>query len=130
MAFTVGRTYTREQVQDLLNVPIARRDGQWRNGYPKFEGQFYIFCNVGMPGRSGPNYQNAWDGNDLIWFGRSTTSLKQPVMREIASGDRPIHVFWRSDSAKPQFNYRGLGRALTKHEIYSASCRSTTPTHG
>ncbi|HEX3365773.1 HNH endonuclease [Phenylobacterium sp.] len=113
MTFEPGQIYTRNEVQDLLAVPPDKRQGQWRNGYPKYAGQLFIFCNVGAPGRTGHDYANSWDGDDLVWEGRTGATADQPLMREIASGSLPIHVFWRSDNSDPSFIYRGLGRPVS-----------------
>ena len=52
MDFTVGEIYSRKAVQDLLGVPEGKRGGQWQNGYPRYDGQLYIFCNVDTVGRT------------------------------------------------------------------------------
>ncbi|CAN7188730.1 hypothetical protein LJR225_000518 [Phenylobacterium sp. LjRoot225] len=110
MRFAVGDTYTRKEVQDLLSVPEGKRNGQWQNGYPRYQGELFIFCNVGAPGRTGHDYPNAWDGDDLLWVGREGAELHQPVMQEIANNALPIHVFWRSENKQPRFTYHGLAR--------------------
>ena len=110
MLFEVEKTYSRDDVQELLDVPESRRGGHWQNGYAKFNGELYIFCNVGAPGRTGHDYPNIWSGDNLVWVARNGAKHTEPLMREIASGDLPVHVFWRSDNANPKFTYRGIGR--------------------
>jgi hypothetical protein len=51
--FQVGEKYTRAEVQDALNVPEDRRGGDWDTGYTSYDGQIYVFCNVGTAGRTG-----------------------------------------------------------------------------
>ncbi len=130
MNFTVGETYTRKAVQDLLGVPEGKRGGQWQNGYPRYDGQLYIFCNVDAVGRTGHDYPNSWDGDDLLWVGRTGASLRQPVMKEIASNAVPVHVFWRSNSADPQFTYRGSARTLSAEDTTPARFRFGFPGAG
>lgn len=127
MNFTVGETYTRKAVQDLLSVPEDKRGGQWQNGYPSYHGQLYIFCNVDAAGRTGHDYPNSWDGDDLLWVGRTGASLRQPVMQQIATNAVPIHVFWRSNSADPQFTYRGLARTRSAEDTIPARFRFSFP---
>lgn len=127
MDFVVGRTYTRKAVQDLLGVPEGKRGGQWQNGYPRYDGELYIFCNVGAAGRTGHDYANTWDGDDLLWVGRTGASLRQPIMQQIATNAVPIHVFWRSNSANPQFTYRGPARTLSAEDTTPARFRFGFP---
>jgi hypothetical protein len=128
MSFSVGETYTRKAVQDLLGVPEDKRGGQWQNGYPRYQGQLYIFCNVDAAGRTGHDYPNSWDGGDLLWVGRTGANLRQPLMQQIATNAVPIHVFWRSNNANPQFTYRGLARALAAEDTIPARFRFGFPT--
>ena len=41
----------------------------------KYEGDWFIFCGVGVPGRTGHNYGNHFVGDDLIWFGKPLLML-------------------------------------------------------
>lgn len=112
MIFAAREDYTRGQIQDALAVPDARRDGSWDTGYTRFDDELYVFCNVGSAGRTGHDYNNHWDGPDLVWFAKSGTHVGQPLMARVIRGDLPIHVFWRADSKKPRFRYAGLASIL------------------
>jgi putative restriction endonuclease len=63
--FEVGVQYTRAEVQEELSVPESRRGGDWDTGYTSYNGALYIFCNIGSAGRTGHDYPNRWDGEQL-----------------------------------------------------------------
>lgn len=108
--FRVGQRYTRQRVQEILQVPEERRGGNWDTGYTSFNGAHYIFCNVGTPGRTGHDHGNHWVGDELRWSAKSRSRLSHPSIQALTSGDHPVHVFWRDDDRKP-FYYAGTGRA-------------------
>ncbi|WP_324697765.1 DUF3427 domain-containing protein [Novosphingobium sp. RL4] len=105
--FEVGRTYTRPEVAQAINMPEVRRKGNWHTGYDKWEDEFLIFANVGTPGRTGHDYLNRWHGNHLIWYGKGWTTASQPEVQELLSGSLPVHLFWRGKDRSP-FTYAGL----------------------
>ena len=104
--FTQGDKYTRDDVQTLLKVPRERRGGNWLNGYNRYEGSVYVFCNVGTAGRTGHDYANTWVNDRLVWFGRTGSTATQPLSKAMIEGDVDVHVFWRNEDRKP-FTYAG-----------------------
>ena len=63
--FTIGSTYTRNDIYEILSLPEDERGGDWLNGYHRHGEDYYIFCNVGVPGRTGHDYDNHWEGEKL-----------------------------------------------------------------
>lgn len=118
MCFQTGETYTREGVQDLLDVPPKRRGGNWNTGYTRYDGKVYVFCNIGIPGRTGHDYPNRWDGEELVWYGKNGSTAGQPLMKAMVLGSVPVHIFWRGQEYGP-FKYAGVGRPR--------SIRATSP---
>lgn len=108
-AFEQGRTYTRADVQDLLDVADEKRGGDWDTGYHRHDGAIYVFCSVGTAGRTGHDYQNRWEGDRLIWFGKRGSRLGQSLVRDLTGGVITVHVFWREQDRSP-FMYAGVGR--------------------
>lgn len=106
MPFVVGDSYTRKDIHDILGIPQKDRGGKWNTGYTKHDGEIYIFCNVGIPGRTGHDYENRWHDNELVWFGKNGSRLNQPLIREMLSPSTSIHVFWRNQQYSP-FIYAG-----------------------
>lgn len=115
--FTFAETYSRAQVADLIGMPKERQGGNWMTGYDEWNGEYFVFCNIGVAGRSGHDYANRWDGKELAWFAKGRTRLGQREIEELVSGNFPVHVFWRAADRTP-FAYAGIARAA---EIYDES---------
>jgi 5-methylcytosine-specific restriction protein A len=105
--FLVGREYTRNDVYRLLNVPIERQRGNWETGYHEWNGDFYIFCNVGTAGRGGFDYANAWlDAQTFQWFSKERTHVGQPQINRLLHPTGKILLFTREDNRGP-FTFHG-----------------------
>lgn len=126
MGFKVGSTYTREGIQDMLSVPPNRRSGNWNTGYTRFDSEVYVFCNIGIAGRTGHDYPNRWDRGELIWFGKNGAKGGQPLIRAMTSGAIPVHIFWRSEEYGP-FTYAGVGRAVDVRDTSPVEVRWRFP---
>jgi putative restriction endonuclease len=112
MEFEAGAQYTRAEIQQLLGVPEEdRRGGDWATGYTRFGNELFVFCNVGSAGRTGHDYPNRWDGDQLIWSAKSRSNISQPIMRAVADGSLPAHIFHRSADRMP-FTYAGRAKAV------------------
>jgi hypothetical protein len=118
MNFDVGTKYTRAQIQDLLGVPEDRRGGDWATGYTRFVDEFFVFCNVGSAGRTGHDYPNRWEGEQLVWSAKNRSNVSQPLMRAVAAGSLPAHIFHRSADRSP---FTCAGRAT------AADVQDSTP---
>lgn len=108
--FKVLASYTKKDIYRIMKVPTSQQGGSWNTGYNRFNNDFFLFCNVGIPGRTGHHYNNNWDGNNLIWFGKNGTNISQISIKELISNDHNVYIFTRVDSRMP-FTYQGLGFA-------------------
>ena len=75
---------------------------------------WFLFCDVGVPGRTGDDYDNEFVGTDLRWFGKHQSTLRH---RSILSMLQPPHgsyvyIFVRKDHLGP-FVFKGLGAPIT-----------------
>lgn len=113
--FKVGDTYTREQVAALIDMPPNRQGGNWMTGYDKWNDEYFIFCNIGVAGRTRHDYSNRWNGKELVWFGKGPTRVDQPVIQELTSAAFPVHVFWRGKNSMP-FTYAGQARPVAIYD--------------
>jgi 5-methylcytosine-specific restriction protein A len=113
--FNVNQTYTKKQIYSLLDVPAAQQGGNWDTGYREYDGNFYLFVNVGIPGRTGHNYSNYWDGDLLNWEGKSKSHIGQPQIKKMLSNaqEGTVSVFTRVHDTDP-FTYEGKA-AVFKH---------------
>jgi hypothetical protein len=111
-SFRKGQLYTRADVAETIGLPQElRHGGQWDTGYSRWSDEFFIFCNVGIAGTTGHDYPNRWDGKGLIWTGKTNSRKDTPLVREMLSGTRPVHLFWRGELRTP-FTYAGLATAV------------------
>lgn len=110
-AFTYGAQYGRREVKAAVVGVAGTKGGPWDTGYAEHDGVFFIFCNIGSAGRTGHDYDNYFDGDDLIWRGRTGSTQDQPFIRRLTTEGTEVHVFWRDNERAP-FTYGGRGRAL------------------
>jgi hypothetical protein len=109
-SFQVGHKYSRRAIEDLLDVPKDKRGGDWNTGYTEYEEAFYLFCNVGTPGRTGHDYGDAWQGAALMWSGKTGAHLGQPRIKRLISGQFPVFLFWRAND-RDEFTFAGRATA-------------------
>lgn len=98
--------YTREAIQMLLGQTPAK-GGDWFTGHHREGDEHYIFCGIDIPGRTGHNYNNRFDGDDLVWHPSKSATLRQPRFAHLVSG-AVVHVFYRLNDHDP-FTYAGVG---------------------
>jgi 5-methylcytosine-specific restriction protein A len=109
--YAIGKTYTRNDIYELLGIPLSERGGDWLNGYHRHGDDYYIFCNVGVPGRTGHDYDNYWDGERLVWRGKNQSHFGQTAIRNLISGEHRVFVFYRNTDRAP-FTFAGIGHAV------------------
>ncbi|MEP4094588.1 DUF3427 domain-containing protein [Reichenbachiella sp.] len=108
--FTIDAKYSKNDIYKILNVPKEKRKGAWDTGYREFEGDIYIFANIGIAGRTGHDYTNFWDGDLFYWQAKERSKVNQPLIQNILNPNREgvIHVFTRTENTEP-FTYEGIG---------------------
>jgi len=109
-SFTVGQKYKREYVSQQAGDG-GDISGNWGTGYPHKNGVTFIFCTVGNPGQTGHDYDNYFDGPDLIWRGRTDSRRNHLSIQRMTTPGSEVHVFWRTDGRDP-FTYGGVGKAV------------------
>ncbi|NQS72190.1 MAG: DUF3427 domain-containing protein [Desulfobulbaceae bacterium] len=114
--FKVSATYTRNDIYNILDIPKAQRGGNWLTGYHRHGDDYYIFCNIGGPGRTGYDHGNRWEGEKLIWHGKSRSHFRQETIKNLASGDFRVFVFYRCEDRSP-FTFAGLAYPIPYREI-------------
>jgi putative restriction endonuclease len=93
-SFVVGERYTRDQVRAAAGLrPMA--GGDWATGYARVGNEVFVFCNIGVAGRTGHDYPNRWVDDALDWFGKTGSSINQPMINGMIAGALTTHVFWR-----------------------------------
>lgn len=105
----VGRSYSRKDITSALDLPPTS-DGNWAVGYPRHGDEFFIFANIGGPGRVGPDYDTYWESGLLRWTTNNRGHHHSPAVRDLISNRFPVHVFYRY-SDRSAFVYAGIGTA-------------------
>lgn len=116
--FIAGNSYTKKDIYEVLKVPTERRRGAWDTGYTKFNDDIFIFINIGIPGRTGHDYNNHWVGSDLVWYGKNKSNINQPLIQQMLNANTNVYIFTREDDRYP-FMYQGKGKAK--------ECEPTSP---
>lgn len=107
--FTPGNLYRRKDVYKIIGIPETTKGGNWDTGYTRYKNDFFIFCNVGVPGRTGHNYGNRFIGEDLLWFGKTNSHIGQPFVSCLLNSGSNVYIFYRTNDKDP-FTFAGLGR--------------------
>lgn len=101
--FVVDQSYSKRDIYEVLGVPIEKRRGEWDKGYRIYEGDVFIFANVGVPGRTGHSYNNYWEGDQLVWEATRRSHIAQPQIQRMINplGNQRIFLFTRTDDRSP-----------------------------
>lgn len=108
--FRIGQTYTRRDIYKIIGISENTKGGNWDTGYNQYKGDWFIFCNVGTPGRTGHNYGNTLLGDTLVWYGKTRSRLYHPSIQPMINPSTRVYVFAREDNSSP-FIYLGLGKS-------------------
>jgi len=114
--FKVNEQYSKNDIYQILKVPVERQRGAWDTGYREYLGDIYIFANVGVPGRTGHDYDNHWEGSNFIWYGRTSSHINQPLIKKMINREGNVYVFTRIDDKQP-FTFQGQGRLKSFEDI-------------
>lgn len=101
-----GSEYTRSDLYDLLSLPEEKRGGDWDTGYHRHGDAWFVFVNIDTSARTGHDYRNGWDGNRLVWRGRTGSRLDHESIQHMLSPDSTVYVFTR-DTDRGPFTYQG-----------------------
>lgn len=108
--FVVNQKYSKTDIYKLCRVPVEKQKGNWNTGYTNYEGDWFIFCNVGVPGRTGHDYKNRFIGDELVWYGKTESHVGQASINSMLHPDGNIFVFYREEDRDP-FTFAGKARA-------------------
>lgn len=114
--FQVDHTYTRKDVKRTIGVDENTKGGNWDTGYVSHQGDWFIFANIGIPGKTLHDYNNKWleEKSKLEWYTKGNRSLHNESTKELLSLNTNKYIFYRK-SDDPLFIFAGLG-IVEKHE--------------
>lgn len=134
--FKRGSTYSRDEIHTLFYGKSInwKRTGDWNTGYVQVPKEktggalqkdvLIVFMNIGVPGRTGHDFDNAFNPNtNLIeWYGKPRAKSNQPIFQRLLSFSgllehneseniEPLepHFFARWDNKNLRFVYLGVG---------------------
>lgn len=110
--FSSDRCYSRRDISEAIGMRPLPMGGSWFTGYSEYNGVYFIFCGVNTPGRTGHNYGNHFDGEELIWSGKTGSHKNQPMIRKMTDKSAEVHVFWRQND-RDKFEYAGLAHPVS-----------------
>ena len=106
MRFQTDRRYSRADVIEHVGSDPSVRGGKWFTGIVEHDGEFFIFANIGITGRTGHNYLNRWEGEFLRWYHKRGSDIGWSTVKDLLRSDATIHLFSRSADRDP-FEYHG-----------------------
>ncbi|MBE3023088.1 hypothetical protein [Janthinobacterium sp. GW458P] len=109
-SFQLNQQYNRSEIRAAVGLDPKSKGGSIDTGYVQLNGADFVFCTVGGTSRTGHNYNNYFEGKDLIWRGKTNSHIHQPTIERMTGADAEVHVFWRVGDRDP-FTYAGLGKA-------------------
>lgn len=108
--FKEGDSYTRTDIYNILKVPKAKRRGNWETGYNRYNKDWFIFSNIGVPGRTGHDYENYWSGDEFVWRGKTGSKISHASIQSMLPPKGDIYLFTRDSNQSP-FIFEGKVRA-------------------
>lgn len=109
-SFVVGELYSRKDVYRIMSVPEGKQGGNWDTGYTRFNNDCYIFVNIGTSGKTGHDYPNKLDGNDLVWYAKNGSKLTHESIQSLLNPTGKVYIFVREKNDNPYFLYLGNGK--------------------
>lgn len=111
--FKKGSKYSRKEVGSICYPDKdAPKGGPWDTGYVRVDNLLIIFMNIGVPGKTGHDFNNYYDPESerIIWYGKPKSHSQQPLFKSLISGELTPHFFSRWDNKDPKFIYLGIGK--------------------
>ncbi len=130
----VGSRYTRDDIHShYYGEPVPDvGTGNWTSGYTRVEEELVVFMNIGVPGRTGHDFDNHYDESTgtITWYGKPGSHSGQPTFQKLLNGELIPYFFARWDSSDPQFRFLGAGRILDHEDdqptVFSSGEQTTT----
>ena len=117
--FKRGAEYTRKELARLVRPDNPPSGGDWTTGYARIDSNLYVFANIGVPGRTGHDFENYYDEatNTLIWFSKPGKHSSQPTFQKLATGELTPYFFVRWDQ-NPPWTFLGTGSVIKFEDGY------------
>ncbi len=121
-AFIVGESYSRRDIRSAIGLSPDERGGKVDTGYFEHAGAFFLLSNVSVRGRTGHDYGDHFEGDELVWSGKTGSRLSHPSIQATLGQDAEVHAFWRRHDRDP-FQYLGLATAVSTDDVVPVAVR-------
>ena len=114
--FKKGSKYTRVDIGWICLPDTGRpAGGDWDTGYVRIEDKLIVFMNIGIPGKTGHDFDNYYDDKlkRIVWYGKPKSHSNQPTFKKLLSGELTPYFFARWDTKDPAFTYLGIGKIIS-----------------
>ena len=111
--FKRGSQYTRKEIAKIVRPEDPPEGGDWTTGYTRIDNNLFVFMTIGVPGRTGHDFDNHYDATSktLIWFSKPGKHSTNPLFQRLFSGNLTPYFFARWDQ-NPHFTFLGTGTIL------------------
>ena len=106
-SYIKGEKYTRKDIFVNLGLNKNMRGGVWFTGYAKDIDDWYIFANIGVPGKTGDDYDNKFENNLFRWYGKNNSHIEQPSIQSLINKNTRVFIFTRTNNKDPKFTFWG-----------------------
>jgi 5-methylcytosine-specific restriction protein A len=104
--FLIDKEYSKKDIYKIIGIPIDTHGGNWDTGYNQYKDDFFLFVNIGVPGRTGNDYNNYFEGNLLYYEAKNNTNINHPQIQRMLNPKGYIYIFYRYDNVRP-FTFAG-----------------------
>lgn len=120
--FKRGSEYSRDEIAMIACPDNPPRGGNWTTGYAKVGEKVFVFMNIGVPGRTGHDFENYYDEKtqSLVWFSKPDRNSTHQSIRQMIAGDVELYFFarWRQRS---RFTFLGIGTIVSFQDGFLTS---------
>ncbi len=113
--FEINRVYRKSDIYRIFNVPKAQQGGKWRNGYCEHNNEFFIFANVGIPGKTDAgeyDYKNEInDDAEMDWEAQNSSKLSWASVQKLKNSNPYIFVRYK-DFRNGAYKFIGVGECI------------------
>ena len=102
----MGQKYSRADIKELAGLSRTAKGGPWDTGIVEHNGEHLIFATIGEEGRTGHDYANDWEGDNLRWSHKTRSRSSWPSVQRLLGEESRVHAFWR-ESNSDAFTYGG-----------------------
>ena len=113
--FEIGQKYSRKDVISVVGIEDPG-GGPWYTGSVRHNDDWFIFCGLGVPGRTGHKYDNQLLGEELVWYGPTNSKFNWPSMDHLMNQSHQVHIFYRRDNTG-DFTYAGIGHVKEYEDV-------------